>query len=200
MQKLKDNYTHYMITVNNRREFLIECSRLLPKNGSINCVEIGCYQGEFSEQICQVLYVNKLYLIDSFLSSGNSKYPDGLYTSYSGIDDFRILLLRLADCLLTEQVEIIPKYSYEAVSRIQDNSCEFLYHDACHLKEDLKRDLIEWLPKLKSNGLVCGHDYNAGAFPGVKQAVDEFCAEHNFEMIIFNENGGDYALRAKSYS
>ena len=42
---------------------------------------------------------------------------------------------------------------------------------------------------------MCGHDYTGNYSDHVIKAVDEFMVEHNFEMIILNENGGDFALR-----
>jgi len=44
---------------------------------------------------------------------------------------------------------------------------------------------------------MCGHDYTDAYGFGVVKAVDEFCKEHDFEMIILNNNGFDWALKHK---
>ena len=44
---------------------------------------------------------------------------------------------------------------------------------------------------------MCGHDYFNHSNFGVIQAVDEFCEEHEFEMIILNKPGWDWCLRRK---
>ena len=54
-----------------------------------------------------------------------------------------------------------------------------------------------FLPKLKSTGLMCGHDYNPRGTEitdvgfGVSKAVHEFMDENNFKMIT---TGEDFAL------
>ena len=96
------------------------------------------------------------------------------------------------------QVKVNRKYSYDAVKDYPDNYFNFLYIDASHLYKDVKKDLNDWLPKLKEGGLMCLHDYvNIQNF-GVIQAVDEWCVEQNFKMIIFNKDGGDCALKIKN--
>jgi hypothetical protein len=45
---------------------------------------------------------------------------------------------------------------------------------------------------------MAGHDYFTYDNFGVIQAVDEFVKEHNFEMIIFNNAGFDWALKQKT--
>lgn len=44
--------------------------------------------------------------------------------------------------------------------------------DAAHDYESVCRDLDAWLPKMKPNGLIIGHDYG-GKFHGVTRAFDE---------------------------
>jgi hypothetical protein len=39
-----------------------------------------------------------------------------------------------------------------------------------HSYEAVKQDILHWLPKVKNNGFLAGHDYD---WPGVKRAVDE---------------------------
>jgi len=36
----------------------------------------------------------------------------------------------------------------------------------------VRDDIAAWLPKVRSGGLICGHDYGTG-FPGVERAVQE---------------------------
>lgn len=48
---------------------------------------------------------------------------------------------------------------------------DMVFVDGYHSYEQVKADLIAWLPKARK--LICGHDYNDPHWPGVKQAVDE---------------------------
>ena len=59
----------------------------------------------------------------------------------------------------------------EAVNNFKDNILDFVYIDADHRYEAVKADILAWLPKVKKNGWLCGHDY--GEKDGVTKAVDE---------------------------
>jgi hypothetical protein len=63
-------------------------------------------------------------------------------------------------------------------------SFDFIYIDANHSYEEVREDLRLWFPKVKLGGIIGGHDYGFSAFPGVKQAVDEFCAKHRVKLNV----------------
>lgn len=66
---------------------------------------------------------------------------------------------------------VINEDSLTAAARIPDASLDFVFIDGDHTYEACRRDILAWLPKLKSSGWITGHDYHE--FPGVKKAVDE---------------------------
>lgn len=170
----------------------------LPKN--CDAVEIGVLHGDFSIRILEIVNPKKFILIDPYVRSEEAygKALGFIHTAYSNEDDYQNLIRKFENEIVSGQVEVVRKYSHEAVDYIADNSVDFLYHDASHLYSDIKRDLNEWLPKMKEGGIIAGHDYIEHEDFGVIKAVDEFCSEHGYEMILFNENGGDYALKKKS--
>lgn len=67
----------------------------------------------------------------------------------------------------------IRKTSLEAALLYQDNSLDFVMIDASHDYDNVKADILAWLPKVKSGGIMSGDDYNPGSFPGVVKAVHE---------------------------
>ncbi len=183
-----------MKKVSCRTDFLMEVKRLIPKDNL--CCELGVFDGTFSMEILNILSPERLCLIDPF-EVNDETYGDemSITTAYSTENELTLVMNKFVKEINNRQVVIDRRYSYDAVKSYSDGVLDFVYIDASHLYKDVKKDLTEWLPKLKNNGLICGHDY----IPmfGVIQAVDEFCKEHNFEMIIFNENGGDWALKQK---
>lgn len=183
-----------MITVNSREDYLKELSKLLPDNSVV--VEIGVYRGDFSSQILDELNPAALFLIDPY-SKGDSFYDNGLNTAYSIESDLKYILERFEKEIKSGQVLPIKGFSYDVVNGFPDNYFDTVYIDASHLHPDVKRDLNDWLPKLKESGVISGHDYiNIGGF-GVIEAVDEFMKEQNLQMALFNENGGDWAIVIK---
>ena len=184
-----------MIKVQNREDFLKELSKILPSKCS--AVEVGVLYGDFSKQILEVLEPETLILIDPY-SVSDSKYDEALHslaTAYSTESDYVNLLNRFDDNIKSEQVLVNREYSYHAVKNIPNNSLDLVYLDGSHVYFDVKRDLVDWIPKLKLDGVMSGHDHIEHQSFGVIQAVKEFCEEHGFKMLLFNTNGGDWALK-----
>jgi ubiquinone/menaquinone biosynthesis C-methylase UbiE len=71
--------------------------------------------------------------------------------------------------------------SLEAVNLYDDESLDFVFIDASHEYEDVKNDILEWLPKVKEGGFIGGHDYSS-SWDGVVRAVDEIF--NNSELVI----------------
>jgi hypothetical protein len=52
-----------------------------------------------------------------------------------------------------------------------------VYIDASHEYEYVKQDILNWLPKVKLGGIICGDDYTRG-WPGVVLAVNEIFGDN----------------------
>ena len=71
--------------------------------------------------------------------------------------------------------------SWEAASNYKDESLDFVFIDASHDYESVKKDITAWLPKVKKDGILAGHDYIS--FDGVKRAVGELIGNENVMVI-----------------
>ncbi len=71
--------------------------------------------------------------------------------------------------------------SWEAASNYKDESLDFVFIDASHDYESVKKDIIAWLPKVKKGGILAGHDYTS--FVGVMRAVGELIGKENIMVI-----------------
>lgn len=184
-----------MKAVLNRSEFVFELYQNLPMK--CHAVEIGVLHGDFSEMLLKALNPKVLILVDPYEKGGDQygKELNNLSTAYSDENDYLNLLKRFEKQIESGQVVVSRKYSYDAVDYISDGSLDLIYHDASHKYSDIKKDLNDWLPKLKDDGIMAGHDYVILDEFGVEQAVKEFIEEHGFEMILFNLDGGDWALK-----
>ena len=84
-------------------------------------------------------------------------------------------------------VNLIKSHSLDIVGTYEDESLSLCFIDGSHEYEDVKADLIAWLPKVKNGGVLAGHDYDNPNHPGVRMAADEVLGKEN---II--EKGGCY--------
>lgn len=60
--------------------------------------------------------------------------------------------------------------SLTAAGFYPEHSLDFVLIDGSHVYEDVRADILAWLPKIKIGGVLAGDDY---AWPGVKRACDE---------------------------
>jgi hypothetical protein len=73
----------------------------------------------------------------------------------------------------------ILKSSIEAAKNVKDSSLDYVYIDAMHDYDNVKKDINAWLPKVKVGGLMLGHDYTP-RYRGLKKAVrEEFGKNHS---------------------
>lgn len=71
----------------------------------------------------------------------------------------------------------IQGISYNVADQIPNNFADIIFIDADHSYESVKKDILKYTPKLKTTGLLTGHDID---YPGVNQAVNELIK--NFDV------------------
>lgn len=114
--------------------------------------EIGVDAGSYSLIICEGILKLKLYCVDSW-----TLYPEyrDKFTQKKMDDALALAISRLQKY----DVEFINKFSMEAVKMFPDKSLDFVYIDANHEYPFVTQDIIHWSKKVRSGGVVAGHDY-----------------------------------------
>jgi SAM-dependent methyltransferase len=142
-------------------------------------VEIGCWKGKSSAYMC-VEIANSGKEIDFYcVDIWNCKID--LRVNHSQMYKFKkselCELYELYDVFKFNMKPLENYYksmkitSVEASKKFEDNSIDFVFIDASHEYEDVKNDIISWMPKVKSGGILAGHDYPCT--PSVYRAVNE---------------------------
>lgn len=67
--------------------------------------------------------------------------------------------------------------SDDCIDDFEDGSLDVVYIDGDHSYEQVSKDIQNYLPKLKDNGFMAGHDYHEDAWPEVVRAVKEQVGE-----------------------
>lgn len=68
------------------------------------------------------------------------------------------------------RVELIKGHTLEVAKTIKDRFFDLVFVDADHGYPACKNDILAWKPKVKSEGILCGHDYH---WPTVRKSVQE---------------------------
>ena len=161
------------------RDFLL---RRLPA-GSVGA-EIGVHEGDFSRRILRLTRPRRLHLIDPWRYQDSEVYAESLYGGRLGGDQARMdaryeaVGRRFRREVEAGQVDIRRQRSADACDAFEDEYFDWIYVDGDHRREQVLRDLVLYLPKVKPGGWITGDDYGDGGWwgDGVRKAVDEFVA------------------------
>jgi hypothetical protein len=149
--------------VPDRRELLRSC---LPQRAVV--AEVGTGQGEFAKAIVKVSSPTKLHVIDVTLA----KFPSDVLASE----------IRQGTVCLHEADSV------QALRQFADAYFDWIYIDADHSYDGVKRDIDEAKKKVKRDGLLVFNDYIFWSHRefmgyGVVQAVNEFALADDWELL-----------------
>ena len=138
-------------------------------------VELGAWKGKstcfIATEILNKKPGIKFYTIDTF--GGTTQISDKQEIDAYNREDKNILEQFIINIEpIKDIVNYIISESHTASENFEDGSVDVIFIDAGHSYDAVKNDLIYWLPKMKSNSIMSGHDYT-NAWPGVVKAVDE---------------------------
>jgi len=140
----------------------------IPDNGKL--VEVGCWKGK---SVC--------YFAVEAINSGKTISIDAVDTwkgsaEHAGFDCvkndtlYQIFLDNIKP--VNHMVKPIRMNSPDASSLYEDESVDIVFLDAAHDYDSVLIDIKSWLPKVKSGGILAGHDFN-NSWVGVINAVTE---------------------------
>uniref|UniRef100_A0A6M3KUD6 Putative methyltransferase n=1 Tax=viral metagenome TaxID=1070528 RepID=A0A6M3KUD6_9ZZZZ len=150
------------------RPALKEAKRILSGKKNLIVAEIGVLRGENAREILRDWSeVETLYLIDNYCC-GMNEFETAKKIIYPWVDR---CVWKIGD-------------SVEQIEGIEANLLDCVYIDGDHSYEGVKRDILASWAKLKTNGILCGHDYQTRweSLSGAVKAVDEFVAENNLKL------------------
>jgi len=179
-------------------------------------VEVGVFRGFFSKDILRLWQGGTLFMVDVW------KKMEDDYNDVCNNDDHMKYLRDTCDNVqgFEDRAIIIRSTSEIAATLFPDESLDFVYIDANHAYEHVKKDIEIWYPKVRKGGVFAGHDYinidwyadpnflpnmkdkhlyntvngkkyYNGVF-GVNPAVDEFCEKYGYTLDVTTEWWGTW--------
>ena len=177
--------------------FLKEVAKKKPKV----FLEVGVFHGVTARNVCELLYKMhgqdfKYVGLDLFaetLENQNEVIPN---TKFSNpIKNFYFNYLKKQNPYSLEAVNDLLKKFKDNASLIKGNSniilkkidmskIDFVFLDGGHDYQTVKNDLNCCREVIVNGGTILCDDYDLSYAPGVKNAIDEFISENNFEIRV----------------
>lgn len=134
-------------------------------------IEVGSWHGRSTRALGDNT-IGVVYAVDHWKGSVNEQIPHQSAQLLDGDHAFIEFMNNNFD--LVEMGKIVPirMSSANAAAFLQKKGikADVIFIDGGHTYDEVLKDIKDWCPLLKENGLICGHDYS-DSFKGVKDAV-----------------------------
>jgi predicted O-methyltransferase YrrM len=153
-------------------EFYTWIVNQLPSDKESHIVEVGVHSGKSAAYLATEIYNRnipcKLDLVDYFTNGNVANRPTIMKQVMDSLEPVKTIIGNMHGC-----------DSSDAASFYKDNSLDFVFIDASHEYEHVKKDIIKWKPKIKLGGIIAGHDFTPyigekGVFEAVLEEFDEW--------------------------
>ena len=148
-------------------------------------VEIGVHKGEHAESLLSHLDIKTLYLVDPYAMYAEYEESRSHYGDDASLDLAKAEAIgRLAPN--AGKISWGFKRSGDAAAEIPDG-IDFVYVDGDHEEHSVRADIASFYPKVRSGGVIGGHDVYNGftrQHDGVVRAVSQFAVRNDLTLQV----------------
>ena len=180
---------------------LLDLTWLLGSVHAKDVLEIGCWIGHSTAAICLALEKTsgRLTVVDTFDGAGS------MLSVYAkrGFNVKEEFIKNMTEIGVMDRIRVLHGTSDAMVREVEDGSQDLIFIDGDHRYSQVKRDIRNYLPKLRPGGIICGHDYespiyderhieqdfHAGSHHGVTKAVNEAFPNVRVTGVIWYAHG-----------
>lgn len=136
------------------------------KNAKV-IIEFGCYLGRSTRALADNC-PGVVYAVDPW--NGVYHNNDNTIAKWLNTNVFDVFCYNLDDHIKSGKVIPIKDFSWAFHEPVK---ADLIFIDGDHRYEEVKIDITIATRFINPDGIIAGHDYSHGTWPGVKQAVDE---------------------------
>jgi predicted O-methyltransferase YrrM len=137
-------------------------------------IEIGSCLGGSTHYLLSCLPNSHIIAIDPYEEYDQMSCRDKAYEMFQTV-------MKTFPTRLT----LIRSKSDDAVNEIENETMDFIFIDGYHSNDQVRKDIENYYPKLKSGGLLCGHDYSAWS---LSPAVDEMAKKYGKKVLLCEQD------------
>ena len=115
--------------------------------------EIGSWKGLSTWILAR--YAARLYCVDTWQAAPSTP---NMAQEAAQRDIFQIFRQNMTQLNLMHVVKPMYMTSLEAAAVVKDNVADLVFIDADHAYSSIVQDIKAWWPKVKTGGILCGHD------------------------------------------
>jgi hypothetical protein len=145
--------------------------------GYKHIVEIGVERGQYSKQILKVIPSSEWHGVDPWKAYRGYRE----HVTQAKLDAFYAETVARLEPFGSHRVRPMRMDSVTAERYLDNGSIDVVYIDGNHTLPFVIQDLQAWVPKVRSGGMVCGHDYGRRRVGHVKEAVQAWTAAYDIK-------------------
>lgn len=165
-------------------------------------VEVGVWVGTSSRFLLGLPSIEKLYLVDPWLT-----YPEVTKTQKE-IDSYAEYVIKNTK-RFGDRVEVLRTWSLQGAMLVPTD-LDFVYLDGAHDYYNVRNDIMAWRFHVAKGGILCGDDYSYEPYGNkhgfnfeVHKAVDQFYGDvvkfRPFGCMEKNEPAEDTGVETRTY-
>lgn len=144
-------------------------------------IEIGVHQADLARVMVNFFPFCRWHAVDPWAPyKANYKSHDQTYSKQHWDGIYRSVQQELDLPIRDGRLILHRKTSDAAVADFEDASVDLVFVDGLHTQEQVERDIRNYWPKLRSGGVMCGHDFAHPSGNNVQKAVE--AVWHPFEI------------------
>lgn len=161
------------------------------------CAEIGVAYGDFTQEILNTMHPSIFYAIDYFQGGrgthdfwGRTEIRDSKLTHQQWYER------KFGQEIAQGKMKVLQGRSWEVLERFPDDFFDYVYLDADHSYDAVRKDVTVLYRKVKENGIIAFNDYNSfcmtieptrkDAYYGVPAVVNELIVRTKSEVLFLS--------------
>ena len=161
---------------------------ILDANDGDIFLELGSWLGKSTCYMAERIRDSKknvtFHAVDNFLGEDMASLDEELL-KHTEISIYDIFVKNMKNAGIYQLITDHKLNTHEAAGLFEDETLKFVFIDANHEYEFVKRDIELYYPKVKSGGTIAGHDTQS---EGVKKAIDEFFAKQSEDISYYKNS------------